>query len=449
MGLRKGMTKIQFINHASVKIYNEDCCLLSDPWYQGDAFHKGWNLLVELTDKEVEDLLMDVTHIWISHEHPDHFSILFFKKFLPLLKDNNVTILFQETKDKRVKEFFKKSGIEFKELLFEISTQIERGFNVTCFKDGFYDSGLLIETGDQKILNLNDCQIRSDAKADEIYNIIGECDLLLTQFSYAAWKGGKKNIEWREEAAKEKLDTLRLQVKKFNPTYLIPFASYVYFSNEYNSYLNDSVNTPQNVIDCLSDLDTSVVVMKPFDVFLDFTGEFDNNNGVEFWNSKYKSISSIPKHLYNQVEFSELNEAFDIYRKRVFLNNSRALMKFLSVFSPIKIFKPVYIHLKDLDETFCVDLFEKNLMRADHDAHLIMSSESLEFVFRNTFGFDTLTVNGCFEEGKSGGFSIATKTLAIENLNNMGIRFRLMFLFNFNLIMLFFNRLKKVSKQIL
>ena len=36
---------IQFINHASVVIKHDDVALLSDPWYQGDAFHKGWNLL--------------------------------------------------------------------------------------------------------------------------------------------------------------------------------------------------------------------------------------------------------------------------------------------------------------------------------------------------------------------------------------------------------------------
>ena len=38
-----------------------------------------------------------------------------------------------------------------------------------------------------------------------------------------------------------------------------------------------------------------------------------------------------------------------------------------------------------------------------------------------SFGFDTLTVNGCFEEASNGGFLVSTKTLAIENLNNLGM----------------------------
>ena len=97
--------KIEFINHASVLISNENISVLSDPWYQGDAFHKGWNLLHELDDIDIDNLLDRTTHIWISHEHPDHFSIMFFKKFENKIKEKNIEILFQETADKRVESF--------------------------------------------------------------------------------------------------------------------------------------------------------------------------------------------------------------------------------------------------------------------------------------------------------------------------------------------------------
>ena len=56
------------------------------------------------------------------------------------------------------------------------------------------------------------------------------------------------------------------------------------------------------------------------------------------------------------------------------------------------------------------------------DVLLCMHSESLNFMFKNSFGFDTLTVNGSFEEVTKNGFVRATKTLAIENLNNLGIK---------------------------
>ena len=77
-----------------------------------------------------------------------------------------------------------------------------------------------------------------------------------------------------------------------------------------------------------------------------------------------------------------------------------------------------------------------------------MASESFDFILKNSFGFDTLTVNGCFEEETKGGFSRAARTLAIENLNNMGIEFRPAIIFNYQLIKMFISRLLTVSRKI-
>ena len=88
--------KIEFINHASVLISNENISVLSDPWYQGDAFHKGWNLLHELDDIDIDNLLDRTTHIWISHEHPDHFSIMFLKNLKIRLKKRILKFYFKK-----------------------------------------------------------------------------------------------------------------------------------------------------------------------------------------------------------------------------------------------------------------------------------------------------------------------------------------------------------------
>ena len=110
-------TSIEFVNHASVIVSDGDISVLSDPWYSGDVFHKGWNLLHETNDAEIEEILNKITHIWISHEHPDHFSIIFYKKFAKKIKDRRIKILFQKTKDKRVKNFLITQGFEVGELI--------------------------------------------------------------------------------------------------------------------------------------------------------------------------------------------------------------------------------------------------------------------------------------------------------------------------------------------
>ena len=183
-------TSIKFINHASILVKHGNTALLSDPWYQGDAFHKGWNLIHELSDDEISNLLNEVTHIWISHEHPDHFSIMFFKKFGDLIKEKKIKMLFQETNDRRVETFFSKTGYKLEIIKFDSWVKLSDDFEVLCFKDGFYDSGLAIKTTDKTILNVNDCAVINKTRCREVLKLTGECDVLLSQCSYAAGKGG-------------------------------------------------------------------------------------------------------------------------------------------------------------------------------------------------------------------------------------------------------------------
>lgn len=331
------MTIIRFNNHASVTISSGDVFLLTDPWFQGSAFNKGWELLVQQTDDEILDILEHITHIWVSHEHPDHFSVMFFKKFLNVLLSKNIEVLFQKIDDQRVKSFLIRSGLRFQELEFEKKVILAEKFSITCFKDGFYDSALLVETADQKILNLNDCDVTTEARAKEIFSVTGECDVLLTQFSYAAWKGGKLNERWRKEAADEKLNTIKLQVRVFKPQVLIPFASFVYFSNEDNNYLNDSVNSPEKVIEAIADYDVNVLVMKPGDQFHGYVKKLDVDNAVEFWRVKYAASSEVSALQYDVRDLEALARSFETYRNRVFNNNSCFFMWLARYLSPISV----------------------------------------------------------------------------------------------------------------
>lgn len=438
--------QIEFINHASVIVSNGEQSVLSDPWYQGDAFHKGWNLLHEFNDNEINNLLDRVTHIWISHEHPDHFSISFFKKFKQKITDRNIFILFQQTDDKRVESFLR--GNKFSVRILEFNKWIELGsdFKVLNFKDGFYDSGLAIQTLNKKILNLNDCEVKTKERCNEILNHVGECDVMISQFSYAAWKGGKANISWRKKAASEKLATLELQANKFKPKYLIPFASYVYFSNKKNFYLNDCSNKPGDVINFLTPkIDAKIKIMMPFEKF-NFQNNFENEKSLNFWNEKFNSIK--PTNQFNLIELEDLQESFKKYTARIFKNNSKFFIRLSRLVSPISVFKPIIIHLDDHNINVSLDIMSESIKISEARPDVEMSSESLFFIMQNTFGFDTLTVNGCFEEISKNGFSKMTKSLAIENLNNIGIKFNFFIIFNFKLIHLFIGRLFSVSKNL-
>lgn len=436
------------INHASILIKNGKTSLLSDPWYQGDAFHKGWNLIHELTDDEIITLLDQVTHIWISHEHPDHFSILFFKKFGNKIKDRNIQIIFQKTNDKRVETFLSKSGYDLVIIEFNSWIKLNEDFEILCFKDGFYDSGLAIKTNDMTIINLNDCEVKDPDRCNEVLKITGECDILVSQFSYAAWKGGKENLAWRQLAAKEKINTLKLQTSFFKPKVLVPFASYIYFSNDLNFYMNDASNKPEDVIKAFAGNDVKVAVLSPFQELGSLKSEIDNSDSISFWNEAYTKVNSKTLQKYESIDLDNLHEFFENYKFRIFKNNSKWCMLLARYLSPIAAFKPVIINLSDLDINIKLDLFANSLQQCDIAADISMHSESLGFLFKNTFGFDTLTVNGCFEEASDSGFSRVTRTLAIENLNNIGIEFRPSIILNYQVIIMFISRLLAVSKKI-
>ncbi len=283
-------TKIQFLNHASVVVICDEISILTDPWFSGDAFHKGWNLLFENLHDDILSVLSTITHIWISHEHPDHFSVLFFKKYKEVLIQAGVTILFQETTDKRVVSFLRANKFNVLEIPVDRKIKINDEIDLSCIRDGFYDSALLIEHKGEKILNLNDCEVNNVKRALEVFRRTGKVDVLLSQFSYAAWKGGKANKTWRKNSAAEKIETLILQVDIFSPKILIPFASFIYFSNELNSYLNDSINTLEDVSYAFKDKDVFIATMRPGDV-LENPKYLDVQSAVEFWNSRFLECS--------------------------------------------------------------------------------------------------------------------------------------------------------------
>jgi len=151
--------QITLINHACVKIAIGDVAVLCDPWIDGPVFNFGWDLLIK-TPMDIDAIMAGVTHIWISHEHPDHFS----PKFLDEIARQyagRVPILFQETRDRRVKTFCESRGFT----VIELPDRVRRplgGIEVMCGTSEFYDSWLYLSDGNSRVLNLNDCRERDE-----------------------------------------------------------------------------------------------------------------------------------------------------------------------------------------------------------------------------------------------------------------------------------------------
>lgn len=443
---------LTFINHASVLIKGEVKAVLTDPWYEGEGFHKGWRLIHENSHAEVRHLLGQTSHIWISHEHPDHFAIGFFKKYKKDLIDSGITIIFQETKDKRVVRFLQKEGLAVHELANNQALNIEADFSLRVIKDEFYDSALICNVNSTVVFNLNDCPMHSIERIDGFKRRYGVCDILLTQFSYAAWKGGRDNSAWRITAAQEKLSCLLNQGKILKAKIVVPFASYVWFSNELNFYLNDSTNKPQQVLEhCQANgANFHCLVLKPFESMpLNPEGRTQDPSSLAFWQAKYQELDRRPRDAYSQsFDLDSLAPLFEGYCERLKRNNSWSLVRFIGKLKLLGAFRPISVKLIDTGDVVLIDLPAASMSKSKGTPDIALHSESLAFIFRNAFGFDTLTVNGTFEELQRGGFGRFTKNFAIENMNNLGYSLGPALFFNFKLLAIFAGRLAKVAKKL-
>jgi UDP-MurNAc hydroxylase len=437
---------ITLVNHACVKIRTGDLCILCDPWIDGPVFNNGWLLLVP-TPVDMAQLMDGVTHLWLSHEHPDHFSPPFLIKLAKTHADK-ITILFQKTRDGRVKSFCEARGFRVQEIAEGEVVSLSSGVTARVGKSDFYDSWLFLDDGHTKLMNLNDCPMRAEKDIARAFKLTGRPDVLLTQFSYAAWKGGRENKAFREEAAREKLNTIRAQIRVLQPRFVIPFASFSYFANPENSYLNDSVNTPEVAAQAIESSSSTPVILYPGDSW-EVGTPHSNDSALARFASVYANRASLPLlPLEPSVPASVLEEKFAKYRERLYKKNSRLTIRALRTLPVIGAFYPLTIRLTDTKEVVRVSVVDGfTILPPDTVPDVQMHSASLAFIFDNEFGFDTLAVNGRFESTPTG-FSRIVKGFALGSLNALGLTLSLRILRNPDVVATLLSRLGNVMRRL-
>tara|TARA_B100001059_G_C17838305_1_gene589869 strand:+ start:2184 stop:3521 length:1338 start_codon:yes stop_codon:yes gene_type:complete len=436
---------VQFINHASVKISIEGINILCDPWYDGSIFNYGWNLIYDNVPN-YEDLLNNLDYIWISHEHPDHFSIKFFNDNVDLIKENNITILFQTTKDKRVINFLKKKNFKIREISNNKKINIAKDLDIAIYKDDFYDSALLLYGSNNIIFNINDHHLDTEKEIEKFKVKFGTPTVLLTQFSYAAWRGNVDEKILRVNAANEKIDSIKKQIRILNPKFVIPFASFVYFSNVENYYMNDAYNTPNQVLKNLNQKNTNILFFEPLENWI-IGSKNNNKKSLIFWEEQFEKIKNNKLNTYEIINKEILEENYNKYVQKLKQKNNFLLMRILSFFPLINAFKPFTIYLHDLNTYLTLDIFRKfNYSHTKTKFQIKMHSNSLNFIFKNEFGFDTLLVNACFESNFND-FIVVSKTLSIGSLNAMGTYINLRAVFDYKLFIRFMIKIIKARKK--
>ena len=418
---------VRFLNHSCIEIKAEDTTILCDPWFEGPAFGDGWSLLYDKSH-DINHLAFD--YIWLSHEHPDHFSIATLNKL-----SAPKTFLYQATKDKKVKTFLEKKGHKVIELSNN-SPVVFGDLILTCVVCDGYDSSLIVKFPDGRILvNINDARVDLNNYLDqEIIPLLNgdNVDLLMFQFGYANWAGNKGDFNIPKHQQNLVDCKNEYAISKLSPKMIMPFASFVYFSHEENFYWNDH-SWFDHICKKYKNLKPNFVFPKPNQTIL--MNSIDSQNfskvnseALKFWNSIHDGIEV--KYFSKSFSVDQLENQYSVFLSKLHKDNS--------IFSSLNENDNFFLKLKIIDLDLVIEvglLFESFKVINDNDNEIVanISSEIFMSLFKQLFARGTITINSRI----SFNYELAHRFFLfffIPYANNIGITF---------------NHLNKVSKKML
>lgn len=416
--------KIEFVNHSSFVLEAHGVRLVCDPWLDGHAFDRSWGLLSPSVFR-VEDFAR-ITHIWFSHEHPDHFHPPTLQRIPPEFRAR-ITVLFQETRDRKVVEYCKNLGFgDVRELPDEEWVEIAPGVRVLCVSiGGFQDSWLCVRTPERTVLNLNDGFIVQTERIERVARLVGAVDVLATQFSISGWDGNAEELDRRRRGARTMLARAVAQCTTLKPRFVMPLASFVWFCHAENAYMNDGVLPIAEVErELATNTQARPVLLYPGDAWT-IGDDHDNTRAVARYAADQASLSTRPLQTGTPVtpevlieqsrEFvRQMGQGSDPLRLRVHwarqsvrrarkrggLGPAAAAALFAKrVAHPEK----AIVHVDDHAQSYAFDP-ERGLQPVDVPAdrcQVGLSSAALHSALRFLWGGETLLFNGRFREGRS------------------------------------------------
>lgn len=391
---------VTFIGHAGLAIQAGDSTIIMDPWLSGAIFNDGWDLLVpSVLQPEVLD---QATHVWISHEHPDHFhppSLRMIRKSAA----RSITLLFQPTVDHRVTDWARAEGFCIQVVDEGQWTPLTTACRVLLGKVGLYDSWLAVEHHGQTFLNLNDCVFATPSYLDRIAGLVGPVDCLMAQFSYASWMGNPDEITYRSVEAQARSKRFADTIDRLHPQLVIPAASFSWFSHEENSYLNDLRVRPREAVRLVQRTGATPVLLVPGETW-PIGSPHDNKSALAHYEEAW-DISDRPFHHSASVPLAELVQGAESFVERLKSKNNCFLMWVLRA-PPFRVVAPVTLWLTDLSTLVRFDPangLEQIPSSGDMPTHAVeLHSSSLQFAFDHEWGVDTLNVNGRYRADLAG-----------------------------------------------
>lgn len=377
--------EIELIAHAAVVLRLGPVVLLTDPWFAGRAFNESWALAPPAALRP--GLLDEVTHLWISHEHPDHFHVPTLKGLPDAFKER-VEVLFQETPTPKVPDALRRMGFRsIRTLPNRQWCSLAPGIQVWCAQFGSLDSCLAMQGRGRTLLVLNDCEVDPSEYAG-LRAAVGAPDVLLAQFSLAGYTGEEldRDATLRADARRD-LDGLVEQHRALGAGYTLPFASFVYFCRSDNAYMNHYANSVADVVARFQPEGLELAVLWPGDRW-----RLDDAPPSEHAVARHEEFAARvelrPIEPATPVPLDAVEAAFHARSRRLRENHPVWLLRLLLA--------PLRVRLPDHDDAEVVlDLANDrwSVGPPSPDPDLSVCSQPLQFALRWPFGVQTLGVS--------------------------------------------------------
>ena len=380
--------RIHLVGHACIVADCADTSILMDPWLFGKIFNNSWSLLPE--PEFDQTMLEKIDYIWISHEHPDHchFPTL---GSLPAAFKARVTILVQDREYAKMFPALRKLGYERFQLLphrtiVPLSDKPD-ATKVYCYHVGLMDSALAVLSGGQVIFNANDARISAGA-CKRILNDVGHVDVLLNQFSLAAYAGFEPHDKFLPRRAKQVLENVSSMHGALGAKVTIPFASFMYFSSLDNKYVNNFANSARDAADHLSQRGQRAVVLYPGDNY-EVGAEHDSSRAL----ARFDHLPGVDQRAYDPIESKTMPDIVAAYDDLMAHLRDKYPMLLL------RMLRPVTVRIPDLDQTVAFWLAKGSLAEVGNsiEPDLVINSQPLWFGFKFSFGIQTLGVSARFK----------------------------------------------------
>jgi hypothetical protein len=146
--------KLRTLGHASIALYRdgEAPLLLTDPWLVGSVYWRSW-WLQHYPDAAELDWLGGAAHVYVTHEHPDHFHMPSIRRL-----GTGPTYLFPDLAEHGYVDYLAERGYRTELLPARRWRDIGGGLSILSLPLWNDDSVLLIDTPQALILNLNDAK---------------------------------------------------------------------------------------------------------------------------------------------------------------------------------------------------------------------------------------------------------------------------------------------------